>query len=68
MRKPGAGKKPNKKDIMKKLAVALALMSAFTFSTYAADMKGMGHEKSIYDTAKSTKIFTTLTAAIKGRG
>ncbi len=53
---------------MKKLAVALALMSAFTFSTYAGEMKTMGKEKSIYDTAKSTKMFTTLTAAIKAAG
>ena len=28
----------------------------------------MGKEKSIYDTAKSTKIFSTLTAAIKAAG
>ncbi|MEO6873089.1 MAG: fasciclin domain-containing protein [Chthoniobacterales bacterium] len=53
---------------MKKLAVALALMSAFTFSTYAGEMKKMGHEKSIYDTAASTKMFSTLTAAIKAGG
>ncbi|MEP6822799.1 MAG: fasciclin domain-containing protein [Chthoniobacterales bacterium] len=54
--------------MMKKLAVALALISAFTFSTYASEMKTMGKEKSIYDTAKSTKMFSTLTAAIKAGG
>ncbi len=53
---------------MKKLAIALALLSAFTFSTQADEMKTMGKEKSIYDTAKSTKMFTTLTAAIKAAG
>jgi len=41
-------------------------MSAFTFTTYAADK--MGHEKSIYDTAAGTKMFSTLTAAIKAGG
>ncbi len=63
-----AGNKPNKKETMKKLAIALALMSAFTFSTYAGEMKTMGKEKDIYDTAKSTKMFSTLTAAIKAGG
>ena len=53
---------------MKKLAIALALVSAFTFNAYAGDMKKMGHEKSIYDTAASTKMFSTLTAAIKAAG
>ena len=56
---------------MKKLAVALAVMSAFTFSSYAGDkmdhMK-MGHEKNIYDTAASNKTFSTLTAALKAGG
>ena len=54
---------------MKKLAVALAVMSAFTFSSYAGDkMAKMGHEKNIYDTAASTKMFSTLTAALKAGG
>ena len=51
---------------MKKLAVALAIMSAFTFSSYAGDQ--MGHEKNIYDTAASNKTFSTLTAALKAGG
>ena len=51
---------------MKKLAVALAVMSAFTFSSYAGDK--MGHEKNIYDTAASNKTFSTLTAALKAGG
>ena len=43
-------------------------MSAVTFSSYAGEMKKMGHEKSIYDTAASTRMFSTLTAAIKAGG
>ena len=47
------------------------MMSAFTFNSYAGDkmdhMK-MGHEKNIYDTAASTKMFSTLTAALKAGG
>lgn len=56
---------------MKKLAVALAAISAFTFSSYAGDKMDhgkMGHEKNIYDTAASTKMFSTLTAALKAGG
>ncbi|MGI8431106.1 MAG: fasciclin domain-containing protein [Chthoniobacterales bacterium] len=53
---------------MKKLAVALAFLSAFTFTTMAADDMKMGDAKSIYDTAASTKMFSTLTAAIKAGG
>ena len=56
---------------MKKLAVALAVISAFTFSAYAGDKMDhskMGHEKNIYDTAASTKMFSTLTAALKAGG
>lgn len=52
---------------MKKLAVTLALMSAFTFTSFAAEHK-MSHEKSIYNTAASTKMFSTLTAALKEAG
>ncbi len=51
---------------MKKLAIALALMSALTFSSYAGEMKM--HQKSIYNTAASTKMFSTLTAALKASG
>ena len=51
---------------MKKLAVALAVMSAFTFGSYAGDK--MGQEKNIYDTAASNKTFSTLTAALKAGG
>ena len=51
---------------MKKLAVALAVMSAFTFNSYAGDK--MDHEKNIYDTAASNKTFSTLTAALKAGG
>ena len=50
---------------MKKLAVALAIISAFTFNSYAGKMS---QEKSIYDTAASTKMFSTLTAALKAGG
>ncbi len=50
---------------MKKLAVALAVISAFTFNSYAGQM---GTEKNIYDTAASTKMFSTLTAALKAGG
>ena len=53
---------------MKKLAVALAFLSAFTFTTMAADDMKSGDAKSIYDTAARTKIFSTLTAAIKAGG
>ncbi len=53
---------------MKKLATALALMSALTLSASAGETKKMGHEKSIYNTAASTKMFSTLTAAIKAAG
>ena len=56
---------------MKKLATALAVISAFTFSAYAGnkmDHSKMGHEKNIYDTAASTKMFSTLTAALKAGG
>ena len=53
---------------MKKLAVALAFLSAFTFTTMAADDMKMSDAKSIYDTAASTKMFSTLTAAIKAGG
>lgn len=41
-------------------------MSAFTFSSFAGDK--MGHEKNIYDTAASTEMFSTLTAALKAGG
>ena len=51
---------------MKKLAIALAVMSAFTFNSYAGDQ--MGQEKNIYDTAASNKTFSTLTAALKAGG
>ena len=53
---------------MKKLAIALAFLSAFTFTTMAADDMKMGDAKTIYDTAASTKMFSTLTAAIKAGG
>ncbi|MEO7724444.1 MAG: fasciclin domain-containing protein [Chthoniobacterales bacterium] len=56
---------------MKKLATALAVISAITFSAYAGnemDHSKMGHEKNIYDTAASTKMFSTLTAALKAGG
>ncbi|MDQ3198225.1 MAG: fasciclin domain-containing protein [Verrucomicrobiota bacterium] len=56
---------------MKKLAIALALVSAFTFSASAEDQmdqKKMGHEKNIYDTAAKTEMFSTLTAALKAGG
>ncbi len=46
-------------------------MSAFTFSSFAGDKmdhKKMGHEKNIYDTAASTEMFSTLTAALKAGG
>lgn len=48
---------------MKKLAVALAVMSAFTFSSYAGNKV-----ENIYDTAASTKTFSTLTAALNAGG
>jgi uncharacterized surface protein with fasciclin (FAS1) repeats len=48
---------------MKKLALALAVISALTINSYAAEK--MGHEKNIYDTAAGTKMFSTLTAALK---
>ncbi|MEO8439904.1 MAG: fasciclin domain-containing protein [Spartobacteria bacterium] len=51
---------------MKKLATALAVMSALTFSSYAGNK--MGDETNIYDTAASNKTFSTLTAALKAGG
>ncbi|MBA3544484.1 MAG: fasciclin domain-containing protein [Chthoniobacterales bacterium] len=46
-------------------------MSAFTFSSFAGDKmdhKKMTHEMNISDTAASTKLFSTLTAALKSGG
>jgi len=71
LRGTGGCLRNKKKDQMKKLAVALAVISAFTFNSYAGDKmdhKKMGHAKSIYDTAASTEMFSTLTAAIKAGG
>ncbi|CAN5561921.1 fasciclin domain-containing protein [soil metagenome] len=51
---------------MKRLTVTLAMISAFTFTSYAGDK--MSHGKSIYDTAAQTEMFSTLTAAIKAGG
>jgi uncharacterized surface protein with fasciclin (FAS1) repeats len=47
---------------MKKLAIALAVVTAFTFS-YAGH-----HETNIYDSAASNKTFSTLTAALNASG
>ncbi len=47
------------------------MISAVTFNSYAGekmDHMKMGHEKNIYDTAASTKMFSTLTAALKAGG
>jgi uncharacterized surface protein with fasciclin (FAS1) repeats len=56
---------------MKKFGIALATISALTLGAYAGDKMDhskMGHETNIYDTAASTKMFSTLTAALKAGG
>ncbi len=50
---------------MKKLATAFALLGALTLGLNTVHAADKMEKKSIYETAKSTEMFSTLTAAVK---